>query len=233
MSAATHAVPAGEPSPLQAAQEAALKARRMATAFLGLLLLVNSLIAFAFGVLCLVGAHDRFLAQDLLPIPLIAAAAGTVSVALAYVRRKRAGLTAGLRLPLPETNSGMFLLGMMGFALTLGLGAAGATLNRKDVTPDERTFQIAVLSVFYVAGLTLLLWGFVRTRLWEILLMAAAYLLIPPALALTLTSKNPDDMPFWLGLGALAGGALAALAGVSLELRWRAFVLSVPKEDAA
>ncbi|MCK6471711.1 MAG: hypothetical protein L6R28_08190 [Planctomycetes bacterium] len=233
MNAATHAAPASEPSPLQAAQEAALRARRAAAAFLGLLLLVDGLIVASFGVLGLVGAHNRFLAQDLLPIPLLLGAAGTVLVALAYVNRKRAGLTAIFRTPLPESGRVRGLLAVAALYLAVGVGVALATIDRTDATAGERATQLAVVAIFYAAGLALLLWGFARTRLWEILLVAAVYLLIPPALALTLTSKNPDDMPFWLGLGALAGGALGALAGTSLELRWRAFVRSVPKEDAA
>lgn len=233
MNAATHVAPASEPSPLQSAQEAALRARRMSAAFFGFLYLVIGILLVLTGIQLRIAAYDRSLVLALIPLQVLLGVAGAWYCGFVEKSRKLAGLAAFPRTPRPRSKSTKIFLVVALVAFAIAMVTSGASQFGFDATGGGDHAYAFALGAFGASGLILFLWWFARSRMWEILVLAAAHASAPVCFILAVLSKQPDGASLWTAWGFAAAGLLCALAGASLELRWRAFVAALPKEGDA
>jgi hypothetical protein len=143
-------------------------------------------------------------------------------------RRRRAnspvgGVLASVKSPQSQpTRAGRYSM-LLGFGT---LFACGLLLAFKPTLGGVETRRWLLLpgAAILSAGVA---YNFLSQRLWEHLALAAGLL----AAGLALVLFEPPGLGYGLALAALAAGLL--VSGSSLHLRWRRWVRSLPREEAA
>lgn len=226
MSAVTHVAPAGGPLPFQAAQEAALRARRMHLASKGAQLLILSIYQAISGVLFL--STGQATSQVFMAWCFGLVAMSLAVPAVLQRRRQKAGVkiiqkdeldfSTTLNPAVSRTYATATIVGCV-----LGIAAAWSAIF---LSPSFESMTYAHFFGLLLGAMTLIpLWRYTRLGFWEDLLVAACMALASLAFGLQGVAG--------IGWVFLVMGLGGVVSGWSLDRRWRAFVAALPKEGDA
>lgn len=227
MSAATHVAPAGESSPIQAAQEAALKARRMNLASKGAQVLILSLYNAGSGALLL--SMDETWIQKWLWVWCFTLAALMFAVPAVIQRRRiKAGakvlqkneldFTAAFNPAVSRTYATATIAGCV-----LGIAAVWAAIFLSHSFESMNSAHF--FGLLLAAMMVIPLWRYTRLGFWEDLVVTACM----AAAGLVFGLQGVASIG-WVFLVMGLGGVVS---GWSMDRRWRAFVAALPKEGDA